>query len=40
MGWKARAGRHPAATKDPLGRYFELEKPHGNPDPESARCGS
>jgi 5-methylthioadenosine/S-adenosylhomocysteine deaminase len=34
MGWKAVLDDIAAATKDPLGRYFELEKQHGNPDPE------
>jgi cytosine/adenosine deaminase-related metal-dependent hydrolase len=34
MGWKDVLADIAAATKDPLGRYFELEKQHGNPDPE------
>ena len=34
MGWQAVLDDIAAATKDPLGRYFELEKQHGNPDPE------
>jgi len=34
MGWKAVLDDIAAAIKDPLGRYFELEKQHGNPDPE------
>jgi 5-methylthioadenosine/S-adenosylhomocysteine deaminase len=34
MGWRAVLDDIAAATKDPLGRYFELEKQHGNPDPE------
>ena len=34
MGWQAVLDDMAAATKDPLGRYFELEKQHGNPDPE------
>jgi 5-methylthioadenosine/S-adenosylhomocysteine deaminase len=34
MGWKALLADIAAATKDPLGRYYELEKQHGNPDPE------
>jgi 5-methylthioadenosine/S-adenosylhomocysteine deaminase len=34
MGWKAVLADIAAATKDPLGRYYELEKQHGNPDPE------
>jgi hypothetical protein len=33
MGWQAVLDDIAAATKDPLGRYFELEKQHGNPDP-------
>ena len=34
MGWQAVLDDIAAATADPLGRYFELEKQHGNPDPE------
>jgi 5-methylthioadenosine/S-adenosylhomocysteine deaminase len=34
MGWQAVLDDIAAATKDPLGRYFELEKQHGDPDPE------
>jgi 5-methylthioadenosine/S-adenosylhomocysteine deaminase len=34
MGWRAVLDDIAAAIKDPLGRYFELEKQHGNPDPE------
>ena len=34
MGWKAVLADIAAAVKDPLGRYYELEKQHGNPDPE------
>ena len=34
MGWKAVLDDIAAAKADPLGRYFELEKQHGNPDPE------
>jgi hypothetical protein len=34
MGWKDVLADIAAAIKDPLGRYYELEKQHGNPDPE------
>jgi cytosine/adenosine deaminase-related metal-dependent hydrolase len=34
MGWKAVLADIADAIKDPLKRYFELEKQHGNPDPE------
>ena len=34
MGWRAVLDDIAAATKDPLARYFEIEKQHGNPDPE------
>jgi 5-methylthioadenosine/S-adenosylhomocysteine deaminase len=34
MGWRAVLDDIAAAIKDPLGRYFELEKQHGDPDPE------
>jgi 5-methylthioadenosine/S-adenosylhomocysteine deaminase len=34
MGWRAVLDDIAAAIKDPLGRYFELEKQHGNTDPE------
>jgi 5-methylthioadenosine/S-adenosylhomocysteine deaminase len=34
MGWKDVLADIAAAIKDPLGRYFELEKQHGDPDPE------
>ena len=34
MGWQAVLDDIAAAKADPLGRYFELEKQHGNPDPE------
>jgi 5-methylthioadenosine/S-adenosylhomocysteine deaminase len=34
MGWRAVLDDIAAARKDPLGRYFELEKQHGDPDPE------
>jgi 5-methylthioadenosine/S-adenosylhomocysteine deaminase len=34
MGWQAVLDDIAAARKDPLGRYFELEKQHGDPDPE------
>jgi hypothetical protein len=33
MGWAALLADIAAARADPLGRYFELEKAHGNPDP-------
>ena len=34
MGWQAVLDDIAAAKADPLGRYFELEKQHGNPNPE------
>jgi len=34
MSWQAVLDDIAAARKDPLGRYFELEKQHGDPDPE------
>jgi 5-methylthioadenosine/S-adenosylhomocysteine deaminase len=34
MGWQAVLDDIAAAKADPLARYFELEKQHGNPDPE------
>jgi 5-methylthioadenosine/S-adenosylhomocysteine deaminase len=34
MGWRAVLDDIASAIEDPLGRYFELEKQHGNPDPE------
>jgi 5-methylthioadenosine/S-adenosylhomocysteine deaminase len=34
MGWQAVLDDIADAIKDPLARYFRLEKEHGNPDPE------
>jgi 5-methylthioadenosine/S-adenosylhomocysteine deaminase len=34
MGWADVLADLAAATRDPLGRYFELEHAHGDPDPE------
>jgi hypothetical protein len=34
MGWQAVLKDIADAIADPLKRYFELEKQHGNPDPE------
>ena len=38
MGWQAVLDDIAAATKDPVARYLEIEKLHGNPD-ESRRRG-
>jgi cytosine/adenosine deaminase-related metal-dependent hydrolase len=34
MGWGEVLADLDAARRDPLGRYFELERAHGDPDPE------
>jgi hypothetical protein len=34
MGWAEVLADLEGARQDPLGRYFELERAHGDPDPE------
>ena len=40
MGWQAVLADIAAADQDPVGRYFEIEKQHGNRTSRSRRRGS